>query len=243
LGDWPLGWLYFFSRVHIWGCWCVAKRVFAKSARARGPIDPYLGDFLGKSDFRGFLVEFKRDWGERRTEQEKDKFKILYSIERSYEAAKCHFLGYGYETSTGKFDLKFGKYLNLVLAKNESDVECYCLDEFLQRILEDRIGGNSEEFSNYLGNVIERLKMHFNTGSNAKREVADLNSALRGTAILYTKEGFCTVPFSSFKAFTRKIGIGIELDTELEKVRTESRRRAIEGYDFKIDDPKIPPWD
>jgi hypothetical protein len=167
---WEIGLLggFIFSLGYKFGVAGVSRSAFSPNLLAHSPIDPYLGDFLGKSDFRGFLVEFKRDWGERRTEQKKEKFKILYTIERCYETAKCHFLGYGYETSTGKFDLKFGNYLELVHAENEGDVKCYCLDEFLEGIVEERIGANFQQFSAYLENVIERLKMHFNTSSNAK---------------------------------------------------------------------------
>jgi hypothetical protein len=232
---------FVFSLGHKFGAAGLSRDAFSPNMLAHTPIDPYLGDFLGKSDFRGFLVEFKRNWAERRSEQKKEKFQFIYGMAGPAETLNCHFLGYGYKTATGNYDLKFGNYFRVIGQTSESDVRCCCLDEFLQGIVEDRIGANSHGFIMYLEDLIERLRIYCASGTNAKADVADLNSALCGAAIFYTQEGFCTVSFSSFTGFAIKMGIknSIELDTELEKVTTERHRFSLERHGFRIDGPGI----
>lgn len=199
---------------------------------AHTPIDPYLGDFLGKSEFRGFLVEFKRNWGERLTEEDKEKLGTISKIAPFSKTVDCHFMGYGYKTSIDKCDLKFGNYFDLAFAKTELDMQCYCLDDFLQGIVDDRIGAHSEQFREYLGKLVELLREQFNSGSAAQYKVAKLDSALRGAAILCTRDGFCTLPFSSFIGFARKMGIAqsIALDEDVTRIRTERRSFNVDEY-------------
>ena len=231
---------FIFSLGYRFGAAGQPRGVFSPNMLAHTPIDPYLGDFLGKSDFRGFLVEFKRNWGERLTEQDKKKFLLIDGMGRRAETLKCHFMGYGYKTATGKSDLKFGDYFKLALATNESDVKCYCMDKFLREIVQGRIGANSDEFRFYLGELIRRLTILLGSGPDAESKVAELDSALRGAAILYTQDGFCTLPFSSFTEFTTKMGIAqsIELEAGFKKSITE--KRSYEDYlkrnpyDYKI---------
>jgi hypothetical protein len=54
----------------------LADEVFANLFQ-QTPMDQFLADLMTENDFRGFLLEFKRDWSERLAEAKKEKFKII----------------------------------------------------------------------------------------------------------------------------------------------------------------------
>jgi hypothetical protein len=52
---------FIFSLGYKFGLSRLPRSAFSPNMLGHTPIDPYLGDILGKSNFRGFLVEFKRN--------------------------------------------------------------------------------------------------------------------------------------------------------------------------------------
>jgi hypothetical protein len=182
---------------------------FCASLFQQTPMDPVLGDVMAASKFGGFLLKFKRNWKARSQEADKRKFGIINDNPELRQRAKnCHLLGYGVDgTSTSPCDIKFGSYIELVRAQEEKEVkQLWSLSEFLQGIVEHRIGGSAEELETYLNDLFSAIKKGCEdevrqaemAGDkqgilNAKQKARELCLALAGSAVLFTGEKLYTV--------------------------------------------------
>jgi hypothetical protein len=101
---------------------------FAANLFQQTPLDAVFSDFIGTSEARGFLLEFKKSWEDRVSEREKDKYKLLREKPTLVaQAEKCHLLGYGKDIKdsqvSGNIDIVFGTYLEVVSAKSEEELK------------------------------------------------------------------------------------------------------------------------
>jgi hypothetical protein len=223
---------------------------FCASLFQQSPMDPVLGDVMAASEFGGFLLEFKRSWKERSQETEKRKFGIINdNPELRQRAENCHLLGYGVDgTSTSHCDIKFGSYIELVRAQEEKEVkQLWSLSEFLQGIVEHRIGGSAEELKTYLNDLFAAIDKSCKDEArqaelagdkqgilDAKQRARELCSALTGSAVLFTGEKLYTVPFSSIL----EIGIVLSMENAISLKRSiepEGYGMKPEGYGMKPD--------
>ena len=210
-------------------------------------MDTFSSDLMATSKHRGFLLEFKKNWDERKTERGKPKFEIIKHDEQLVELAKkCHLLGYAdaAEKNTEPLQLRFGIYTEIVDAEKPNRVKVWDFPCFLKAVVDHQIGGSYEEFKAYLNRLFRAFTEYFERQANteeervaAKRKCEARRSAVSGVAIIYEKGNLYPVSFSSIMGIEEAIGLSQKIQSHDRTVGHEIRP---DGY--KIG-PKIQPDD
>jgi hypothetical protein len=119
------------------------------------------------------------------------------------QAEKCHLLGYGKDIESsqgqGDIDILFGNYLEIVSAETEEKVKICSLSNFLQEIIDEKIGANCEEFIDYIRNFLMHLERRHRANTSSKNLFANKNlgalaSATGAVAIMNTGNALYVIP-------------------------------------------------
>jgi hypothetical protein len=169
------------------------------------PLDKLWGDYMARVKTRGFLVEFKRAFSERDDERKKLKYQLLKAPSTLRDLAhKCQFFGYSKQHSDkrGRSDIIFCRYLDAVSDKKEVEFERWGMDNFLKRILEDKIGGTAQQFTEYITRMLRRLIAYYKkipgTDTEEHKKVeALIKAGESAVAIISTENEFIIVPVPS----------------------------------------------
>jgi hypothetical protein len=207
---------------------------FAANLFQQTPLDTAFSDFMCASKAKGFLLEFKKNWEGRVSERVKEKYKLLQEQPTLIaQGEKCHLLGYGkdieHSQGRGDIDILFGNYLEIVSAEREEELKVWSMNYFLQEIIDERIGANSEEFRDYISNFLKHLEQRHRANTSSKRlfankKIGALASATGAVAIMNTGSALYAVPLFSI----------IELGVNLKISQAEKLSQEIEPPSFRF---------
>jgi hypothetical protein len=201
---------------------------FAANLFQQTPLDTVFSDFMCASGAKGFLLEFKKNWEGRVSERRKDKYKLLQEQPTlGAQAEKCHLLGYGKDIESsqgqGDIDILFGNYCEIVSAESEEKVKIRSMSNFLQEIIDEKIGANSEEFRDYISNFLMHLDRRHKANTSSKHLFANKNlsalaSATGAVAIMNTGNALYVMPVSCIieLGVNFKISLAEELSRKIE---------------------------
>jgi hypothetical protein len=217
---------------------------FAANLFQQTPLDAVFSDFMCSTRAKGFLLEFKKNWEGRVLERRKDKYKLLQEQPTlGAQAEKCHLLGYGKDIEQGQeqgdIDILFGSYLEIVSAESEEETKVWSLSNFLQEIIDEKIGAHCEEFRDYINNCLKHLEERHraNTSSRhlfANKKLDALASATGAVAIMNTGSALYAMPVSSIIdiGVNLKISVAEELSKKIEPPSHDRHSRGIDIEKF-----------
>jgi hypothetical protein len=169
------------------------------------PLDSVWGDYMARKKTHGFLVEFKRDFTGRTTERKKLKYKLIQKSRRLQDlAGKCQLFGYSKQNpeKRGRTDVFFCRYLEALSDMNQKDIAQCEMSKFLDLILDDKIGGTAEDFTEYVTQTLDSLKKYYiaipeEDKDERKNILAQIEAGDSAVAIISSEHAIITLPLTS----------------------------------------------